>query len=109
MRKTGVEITETIKIPVIVYLCDTTIQCFEDYPELVFYNNVMCECTFFRDGEEELAKQSKHIHWSELKPIVLANPRTKFILIHFSMRYSNNDIKEFFDGENLSNIEPWLN
>jgi hypothetical protein len=45
-------------------------------------------------------------------PFVMANPNTLFVLIHFSLRYKDTEILEFFqkqvDEHNIHNIRPWL-
>jgi hypothetical protein len=52
------------------------------------------------------------VHWEELLPFVKANPSTLFVLIHFSLRYKDTEILEFFqrqvDEHNIRNIKPWL-
>ena len=47
---------------------------------------------------------NSHIHYFELEPIILKNPQITFILIHFSMRYKEIEIKNKPD-----NVILWLN
>jgi len=76
------------------------------------YPIVIIECTFLYDDELPLASQKKHIHWLELKPYIVKNPSTLFILTHFSLRYKDSDINIFFNDikkkESINNIFPWL-
>ena len=44
--------------------------------------------------------------WSNLKPFILAFPESQFILCHFSMRYKESEIIEFFKKENINNVTP---
>lgn len=112
LRKQGVPITiETVEKK-LSYVLDTSIQIFKDNPFLLDYPIVIVECTFIYDDELALASQKKHIHWLELKPYVVANPKTLFILTHFSLRYRDHLVRDFFDDvahkEGITNIHPWL-
>lgn len=113
LRKNKVVITEEKVYPQIVYLCDTTTKIFTSSPEVLTFPYVVVECTFLYDYEKEKVK--KHIHWDDIKDIIINNQQCMFILIHFSMRYSQDEITAFFDKEreqekeNLNNIYIWLN
>lgn len=107
LKKNKVEIQENVDFPAVVYLCDTTTKIFTDSPEVLSFPYVVVECTFLYDYEKEIV--IKHIHWDDIKPIIEANKQCVFILIHFSMRYTNEEIKEFFDKQNIDNVYPWLN
>jgi ribonuclease Z len=51
------------------------------------------------------------MHWNNLAPYVEKNPQCTFVLIHFSLRYSEQEVQKFFDsmGEKKpKNIELWL-
>ena len=122
LKETGVDISIYPEYKIVAYVLDTNIKCFEINPELLDYLNVIVECTFFGDYEkkeetssrEDIDKLSEHhIHWDYLCPIVKASPDVNFILVHFSMRYSWDEIKTFFDDvkekENISNITVWMN
>jgi len=96
------------------YVLDTGIEIFEKNPFLLEYPVAIVECTFLLDNNDELeqAIKKKHIHWNQLKPYVVQNPNVLFILVHFSQRYSDSQIKTFFNKviaeDNISNIHPWL-
>lgn len=112
LRKSGVDVSIEIPDKKFAFVCDTSIKIFEMNPFILEYPLVFIECSFILDGEEQTAVEKKHIHWKELKPYVLANKQTKFMLIHFSLRYKDEEIKEFFDkelsDENIENVELWL-
>jgi ribonuclease BN (tRNA processing enzyme) len=69
----------------------------------------MVECTFFLDECEENFEY--HIHWKQLNPIIKNNSDVHFILIHFSMRYTWDEIGNFFEKQKneLPNITVWMN
>jgi ribonuclease Z len=109
LRKEGVEITEDKMYWLLAYICDTSISVLSKYPELFNYPYLIIECTFLYDEEYEMAEAKKHIHWKDLKPFVVANSQCEFILIHFSMRYKEDEIKGFFEKEKLDNVFAWTN
>ncbi len=114
LRKEGVEIEDVFDdyASGFVYFGDTGIEGVTGNEELLRYGTWIVECTFFRpvDGqlsEEEIearCKRDGHIYWPQLEPIVRANPGTKFVLIHFSLRYSKEDIVDFFEKLPYANI-----
>mmetsp|Transcript_794 Transcript_794/g.1324 ORF Transcript_794/g.1324 Transcript_794/m.1324 type:complete len:291 (-) Transcript_794:167-1039(-) len=107
LRKQGVEVTKEVVVKSFAFICDTAISVLESYPDIVSYPYVIIECTFLYPEERENATTTKHIHWEELKPYVVANPQTVFVLIHFSLRYKDDEILEFFRQEDVSNIKVW--
>lgn len=109
LKKGGVGINVYIEDKLVAYVLDTNIDCFSTSPELLKYKNVMVECTFFMDEKDEASDH--HIHWCQLKPVIKNNPGVNFILIHFSMRYTWEEIDEFFakQKEECPNITAWMN
>jgi len=82
---------------------------------------VVVECSFLAAGgmtEEQSEAEATlrgHLSWSQLRPVVVANPRTTFVLVHFSERYSDRQIREHFlaqpgaDAESTpNNVVLWL-
>lgn len=109
LKDLGIDINVYVEYKMIAYVLDTNIKCFYKNPELLEYKYVMVECTFFQG--EDCNDSKYHIHWHQLKPIIKNNPDVHFILIHFSMRYTWDEIDEFFSKqkEELSNITAWMN
>ena len=108
MRKEGVDVMEEQETKMFVFCGDTTTRAFQISPELLLYPIIIIECSFYRKEERDKAESSRHVHWDDLKPIVLRHPQTRFILIHLSMRYQRKEIIEFFEAENVHNIELML-
>jgi ribonuclease Z len=108
LKKQGIEITKTTYERNIAFVWDTTIQVFENNPSILTYHVIMIECTFLYDDDYELSLTKKHIHWKSLRPYVIENTQILFVLVHFSLRYTEQNIASFFKKENLSNIKPWL-
>lgn len=112
LRKQKIPVTVEVIEKKFCYVLDTSIKVLEESPFLLEYPIIIIECTFLFDDELPLASQKKHIHWLELKPYILKNPNSLFILTHFSMRYKDREIREFFDEiqkkESIANIHPWM-
>lgn len=103
LRKSGVAITEAITKKKFAYVCDTTIAVFKLNPSLIQYPVIYIECTFLFPEEKENAIKTNHIHWDDIKPIIIANPDIHFVLFHFSQRYKDSEIDKFFDTEFFKN------
>ena len=112
LRKSGVDVSIEVADPKFAFVCDTSIEVLKTCPFILDYPIVFIECTFISEGEEQMAVDKKHIHWQELKPYVLANKNTKFVLIHFSLRYKDEEIKEIlgkkFEADGITNVDLWL-
>jgi ribonuclease Z len=108
LKRDGIEICREELDRQIVYLCDTTIQVFDD-TRIFDYKHIMIECTIFDEENKESAYANGHIYWGDLLPIVKEHPENEFILIHFSTRYSDEEITSFFESQGLDNVFPWIN
>jgi ribonuclease BN (tRNA processing enzyme) len=60
------------------------------------YPIIMVECTFILDEDLEKARIKTHMHWKDLEPVIKSHPNNQFILYHFSRRYTNETIDNFF-------------
>lgn len=108
LRKNGTIVTEDVVCPRFAYVCDTSIETFALNPTLLStYPTVFIECTFFMPDEVDNAKRTKHVHWNDLKPLVVAHPHVTFILFHFSQRYRDAEIEAFFANERIANVHAW--
>ena len=112
LKKKGVEITKVVYEPNIAFVWDTTVHILKSSPEILKYPTVMIECTFLYEDDYEQSITKKHIHWKSLRPYIIANPDTLFVLVHFSLRYTEQDIATFFKNEctkdGLKNVKSWL-
>lgn len=107
-----VEITDTIALPIIAYLCDTTYHVLDD-PEVFKYPIIMIEVTMLFPEHEKMANKNKHICWHQIQEQIKQHPDNLFILIHFSMRYKWKTIENFFEevkkNQGINNILVWKN
>lgn len=113
LRKAGTAITEVVRKRVFAFLGDTSEAVFEPErnPDLLLYPVIIVECTFLLPEHAGDAESRKHCHWLGLEPIIRAHPETTFVLIHFSLRYTDAEVVAFFEamGEDRpNNIHPWV-
>jgi len=114
LKKKGIEFTEYYKYPIFCYVSDTnhTILGGEISLCLYTYPVMMIECTFLFEADLAKAKKKNHIHWNQLWPHIREHPNIKFLLIHFSKKYTWAQVKTFFDNFNqktpLTNVLIWL-
>ena len=110
LRKKGVDINYDYIKKLFVYLGDTGKEIFEkeEWAKIVEYPAIIIECTFILEDEKEQAIKTQHLHWDDLAPIVDKYTNNTFILIHFSQRYNNSEIKKFFEEKNRKNVIPWV-
>ncbi len=110
-KKKTDEVEEWIYEPKFAFLGDTTEKVFSQNEFLFDYPVIFIECTFLTDEHFEYAAERGHSHWNNLKSIIQANPNTIFVLIHFSLRYSDTEIVSFFEEEleknNILNVKIW--
>lgn len=104
LKKDGKTITNEIKEDIFLFLGDTNKNILQN-KEIYKYQSIIIECTYIYEEELHLAKINKHIHWLDIKNIIIENKNIQFILIHFSMKYKNQEIIDFFNKENLTNID----
>ncbi|KAH3762902.1 MBL fold metallo-hydrolase [Pelomyxa schiedti] len=114
LRKNGVEVSGTVTTPIFAFLGDTHPSIFDKNPRIFDYPTIMCECTFITDDDslEENADKYGHCYWSQLRHYVSNHKQTRFILHHFSLRYTTAEIRDFFQllaqkGE-LDNVSLFL-
>ena len=115
LRREGIEINCNKQYPLIAYIGDTTIKVLEDINNKNVFNYpyIIIESTFILPDQIDLAIKNKHTHWQQLIPYVVNHPEITFILIHFSPRYRDQEIIDFFENEkkklNICNIKAWIN
>ena len=67
-------------------------------------------------SEDEAATEAinrGHASWTQLRDTVECHPDTTFVLVHFSLRYKDREIREYFqtagsDGRRPGNVVLWL-
>lgn len=116
LRQQGVDINVRSDVPLFAYLCDTTVEVLTHEPqiELIFACPViMIECTYVENDKCDEATRRGHSAWPQLRPHIEAHPDTTWVLFHFSLRYSDDELRTFFrtassDGSRPRNVILWL-
>ncbi|KAK8058290.1 hypothetical protein PG994_008738 [Apiospora phragmitis] len=112
LRESGASITAPQTKPVFAFLGDTTTAVLAAEPAWLREGVpvVITECSFLWEEHRAQAERTRHTLWSDLEPVVRKFPRTTFVLIHFSLRYEEHDIREFFSKmlDPPKNIVVWI-
>ena len=112
LRAGGIEVTETRTRAVFAFLGDGTAATLAAEPGWLRDGIpvVITECSFLYEEHAEMARRTKHTLWRDLQPVVRRWPRTTFVLMHFSLRYGDEDIRRFFKDmrDPPENIVIWV-
>jgi len=101
MKKQGLKITDTVYEPVLTYLGDSTIRAVDENPLVKQSNILIMECTFLEPEHFEQAELRKHIHLQNIIDRANEFKNQHIILSHFSMRYSDEKIREYIFNSKL--------
>ncbi len=93
LKQKGIEIVSPIHIPHMTYVGDSTIKVFDWHPEILTSEILITECTFLTDDHYEEAEKRKHIHIKDIVPWLDQIESKYIVLMHFSMRYTRQEIK----------------
>lgn len=98
LRQSGANLTAPHTIPIFAFLGDTTVATLVAEPEWLKQGIpvVITECSFLYDEHQAQADKTKHTAWRDLEKVVRRWPQTTFVLMHFSMRYSDREVVAFF-------------
>lgn len=107
IKLSGVEITTKIEVPQLCFVGDTDDRIFT-HPILEKFPTIIIECSFLYPEHAKHAKDDKHMHYDKLYPYIQSHPEITFILIHFSSRYTDEEINEFFKDKKLENMIIWV-
>lgn len=111
LRLSGTEITGPHSVPVFAFLGDTQATVLASEPEwLNDVKVVITECSFLREEHRAAAKKTKHTIWEELEPVVRKWKDVTFVVCHFSLRYTDEDVRQFFKGlrDPPGNLVVWV-
>jgi ribonuclease Z len=111
-----VQITESYQQGLLFYTGDTTINLLRNRWEDILpkYKHIIHEVTFLGQPSTELDESTfrkGHTHYSQLHPWICAFPETTFVCVHWSLRYSREDVLQFFEeqyGGVPKNVVLWI-
>lgn len=104
LLRDDVPITESYNEGIIFFGGDTTIELLRGRHREILpkYKHIIHECTFLGLPSDELDTDTRlkgHTHYAQLHPFICAFPETTFICVHWSLRYSKDDILAFFSDQ----------
>lgn len=112
LRKEGVELTTPHETLLFAFLGDTTAETLKEEPRWLKDGIpvVVTECSFLYEKHRAQAEKTKHTLWADLEGVVRKWPATTFVLMHFSLRYSEGDVRKFFKemADPPKNIVVWM-
>lgn len=112
LRKSGIEVTKEVQLPLIAYLGDTRGIPVDAHPLLKQCKVLICECTFILPEHRTRAKRTRHLHL-EMLPSMLAGVESKHVVLtHFSRRYTPELVRQkvfnYLPSEERSRIQLFL-
>ena len=108
LKKQGIEITNTLNMPLVTYLGDTTSGEFEALSCVQNSKILITECTFFEPDHHERARAGRHYHIDHLMKQLPKWNNEWIIFTHLSrrtdIRYARRKLKEVFDPQTAGKI-----
>lgn len=112
LRQSGIEITAPYTTPMFAFLGDTTAATLASGPVWLEEGIpvVITECSFLYEEHRDQAIKTKHTYWPDLEKVIRNWPKTTFVITHFSLRYSDEEIRRFFSDmiDPPTNIVIWV-
>ncbi|KAK4442263.1 beta-lactamase-like protein [Podospora aff. communis PSN243] len=112
-QEAGVTITGPVTTPIFAFLGDGTASTLLSEPRWLKDGVpvVITECSFLYEEHRRQAEKTKHTLWGDLEGVVKKWKGTTFVVTHFSLRYSEEEVRGFFrkKGEEggLENLVVW--
>ena len=111
LKSEGIEIQETINLPLIAFTGDTNIHAVLDCPDFLMSEILIMECTHFDDTIEN-AESHGHIHFQQIVENIDKFQNKWIILCHLSQKYRKiEDIAEYLEvltDEQRKRIIVWI-
>ena len=116
LLREDVTITEEYEEGLVFFSGDTTIDLLRRRHAEILpkYRFIIHECTFLgkpTDALDASTRRKGHTHYAQLHPFIAAFPQVTFICVHWSLRYSREEILQFFSdnyGGVPKNVVLWV-
>ncbi len=86
LKNRGVEITNTVEVPLVAYPGDTGVGDFLSLPCVRDARVLLLECTFFDEDHRSRARAGRHIHVKDLPEALAQANNQHIVLIHVTRR-----------------------
>lgn len=111
LKAQGIDVTCEYEYPHFCFLGDTDHRVLYESGggwnrHLEKYSTIIMECTFLEDADAKQAKDKKHALLSRILPFIRAHSNINFMLCHFSMKYKDAEVLDFFERLGCPNIIP---
>ena len=98
LRKSGTEISQEMRFPLVCYVGDTAPAGLDDYPPVYQSQILITELTFFRpEHRREKIHKFGHTHLDDVLERVDKFENELIIFTHFSTRYHENQIRRIIE------------
>ncbi len=108
LKKSGVEITRRVEIPLVTYLGDTAKANYSDLPFVRDAKVLLIECTFFDPEHVSRARAGRHLHVSDLPDVLKGMNNESIVLTHVTRRTSIAEarkiLRKTLPGDILSRV-----
>jgi len=86
LKKTGVEITDRVEVPLVAFLGDTARSNYSDLPCVAEAKALLIECTFFDADHVSRARAGRHLHVDDLPEVLEGMNNERIVIIHVTRR-----------------------
>jgi len=100
LKKSGQEITETFRIPLVAYTGDTEFGPYLYRDEFAKAKVVIVECTFFDAEHRKRASIGKHLHVDDIARLLEVWEAEAVVLIHVSRRSHMSEVQQVMRRRN---------
>jgi len=107
LRKGGTVVSNTEEVIEVAYCGDTRITGIQGNLDVKRAKLVVAEATFLGDTTLEFAHERGHSHLTEVVDLA-ATCEGHFLLIHFSARYSNKEIRKAVQAACSAKFTPFI-
>ena len=87
LRQKGIEVEETIPVPLLAYLADTGPEVLGSVGVLTQVEVLVVECSFLSPRDVERARRFGHMHLADLQAFIATTKNRYLVLTHLSRRH----------------------
>ena len=92
LKEKGIEITDTVELPLVTFVGDSTIAPIDKFPNILTSETLILECTFLAPEDRAMAKKKRHTHLADIIERADKFTSEHLVLTHFSTRYTREDV-----------------
>ncbi len=93
LREAGEDVTIAERVPLLAYCADTGPGLFVRHPEILSFEVLLLECTFFRPTDRERAAAFGHLHLDDVLELLPTMSCRHLVLLHASRRHRLREVE----------------